>query len=167
MEKDNNDMTNTRVAPASDVTMAWPAKFARQSDGSWLVTFRHFPFAATEGGSETEAMVAARDCLDEAVAGTIAHRETIPQADAPKRGERLVPLDASLAFKALLYMVMEENGITKVDLAARLDVDEKEVRRMLDPAHRGTRIARYEAALAACGFVAEVSARPLPGTEAA
>lgn len=160
-------MANTRVAPAPDVTMAWPAKFARQSDGSWLVTYRHFPFAATEGGSEAEAMTEARDCLDEAVAGTIARREPIPPADAPKRGERMVPLDASLAFKALLYRVIQENGITKVDLAARLGVNEKEVRRMLDPAHRGTRIARYEAALAACGFAAEVSARPMPGTEAA
>lgn len=147
--------------------MAWPAKFARQSDGSWLVTFRHFPFAVTEGDSEAEAMVEARDCLDEAVAVTIAHRETIPQADAPKRGERMVPLDASPAFKALLYMVMKDNGVSKVELAARLGVDEKEVRRMLDPAYHGTRIGRYEAALAACGFAAEVSARPMPGTEAA
>lgn len=167
MEKHDNEMANTRVAPAPDVTMAWPAKFARQPDGSWLVTFRHFPFAATEAGSEAEAMVEARDCLDEAVAGTITRREPIPAADAPKRGERMVPLDASLAFKALLYRVMADNGVAKVDLAARLGVDEKEVRRMLNPAHRGTRIARYEAALAACGFAAEVSARPLPGTEAA
>lgn len=140
---------------------------ARQSDGSWLVTFRHFPFAATEGGSEAEAMAEARDCLDEAVAGTIARREPIPVADAPKRDEMMIPLDASLAFKALLYRVMADNAVTKVDLAARLGVDEKEIRRMLDPAHRGTRIARYETALAACGFAAEVSARPLPGTEAA
>jgi antitoxin HicB len=112
-------------------------------------------------------MAEARDCLDEAVAGTIARRESIPPADAPKRGERMVPLDASLAFKALLYMVMEDSGMTKVDLAARLGIDEKEVRRMLDPAHRGTRIVRYETALAACGFAAEVSVRPMPGTEAA
>ena len=167
MEEDDSDMTDARVAPAPDVTMAWPAKFTRQSDGSWLVTFRHFPFAATEGGSEAEAMVEARDCLDEAVAGTVARREPIPTADAPKRGERMVPLDASLAFKALLYRVMQENGIAKVELATRLGVDEKEIRRMLDPAHRGTRIARYEAALAACGFAAEVSARPMPGSEAA
>ena len=155
-------MAKTRVAPAPDVTMAWPAKFARQSDGSWLVTFRHFPFAATDGDSKEEAFVEARDCLDEAVAGTIARRETMPAPDAAKRGERMVPLDAALAFKAILYRVIQESGISKVDLAVRMGVDEKEVRRMLDPAHRGTKVARYEAALAACGFIVEVSARPSP-----
>ena len=153
-------MTKAAVLPAPDITMAWPAKFARQPDGSWLVTFRHFPFAATEGEGEEEAFAEARDCLDEAVAGTIARREELPAPDAAKRGERMVALDAALAFKALLYRVMQACEVSKVDLAARMGVDEKEVRRMLDPAHRGTKVARYEDALPSCGFVVEVSARP-------
>jgi len=35
--------------------------------------------------------------------------------------------------KAALYVAMQDAGITKVQLAKRLGVDAKEVRRLLDP----------------------------------
>ncbi len=45
---------------------------------------------------------------------------------------------------------MREAGLSKVELAHRLKVKEKEVRRMLDPRH-GTRLHAMEQALAALG----------------
>ena len=47
--------------------------------------------------------------------------------------QRRVPLSTSL--KAALYMAMREDNISKSELARRLSIDEKEVRRMLDPRH--------------------------------
>lgn len=44
-----------------------------------------------------------------------------------------VPLSTSL--KTALYQAMREDNISKSELARRIGVDEKEVRRMLDPRH--------------------------------
>lgn len=45
---------------------------------------------------------------------------------------------------------MQEAVITKVQLARLLEIDEKEVRRILDPRH-GTKLLTIERALAALG----------------
>jgi antitoxin HicB len=48
--------------------------------------------------------------------------------------------------KAALYMAMKKAGISNVQLAKRLGVDEKEVRRMLDP-HYGSKLPRIAQAI--------------------
>ena len=50
---------------------------------------------------------------------------------------------------------MRDAGISRVELARRMGLNEKEVRRMLDPYH-GTRSERLEQALAVLGRHAEV-----------
>jgi antitoxin HicB len=50
---------------------------------------------------------------------------------------------------------MRERGITRVELARRLRIDEKEARRMLDP-HHATKAERLEQALAVLGRHAEL-----------
>jgi antitoxin HicB len=52
--------------------------------------------------------------------------------------------------KATLYLSMKEAAITNVQLAQLIEVDEKEVRRILDPRH-GTKLSTIERALAALG----------------
>jgi antitoxin HicB len=52
--------------------------------------------------------------------------------------------------KAALYIAMREAGVTKTELAKRLGVDEKEVRRMLDLRH-GTRLPRIAEAVCLLG----------------
>ena len=49
---------------------------------------------------------------------------------------------------------MAKAGITRVELARRLRIDEKEARRMLDP-HHSTKADRLEKALAVLGKQAE------------
>ena len=56
-----------------------------------------------------------------------------------------------LAYKAALYGAMRTTGMTKSGLAQRLGIDEKDVRRLLDPRHRGSRLPRLIAALEVCG----------------
>ena len=55
-----------------------------------------------------------------------------------------------MAVKAALYMAVKEAGIRNTELAQRLDADEKEIRRLLDPHHR-SKLPRLEAALEAMG----------------
>jgi antitoxin HicB len=49
-----------------------------------------------------------------------------------------------------LYLALKETGISKSELAARLECDEKEVRRLLDPRHP-SKLPRIQKALAVLG----------------
>ena len=57
---------------------------------------------------------------------------------------------AAAAAKAALYDAMREAGISKIELARKLGIDEKEVRRMLDAGH-GTKLLRIAEAVEALG----------------
>jgi antitoxin HicB len=57
--------------------------------------------------------------------------------------------------KAALYLAMLEQGITKAELARMLQLNEKEVRRILNPRHC-TRVHTMERALHALGKQVEV-----------
>ena len=50
-------------------------------------------------------------------------------------GEHLIAVPVQTAFRTALYLEMRKAGITRVELARRLRIDEKEARRMLDPHH--------------------------------
>jgi hypothetical protein len=69
-----------------------------------------------------------------------------------------------LAYKAALYGAMGTTGMIKSGFAQRLGIDEKDVPRLLDPRHRGSRLPRLIAALAICGVEVGVA---LTGTGAA
>jgi len=73
-----------------------------------------------------------------------------PVPSACKRGERLVAPPVEMMAKAILYITMRESGLNKTELARRLAVNEKEVRRMLDP-HHGTRLPNLDRAMRALG----------------
>jgi antitoxin HicB len=97
--------------------------------------------------------------LDSSIAGLVskkqflAHGHFCPILKTPspaKRGQRLVPVPWWLAPKLALYLAMRAQGIHNAALARRLNVDERVVRRMLDPAHE-TKAEKIQAALAALG----------------
>ena len=60
------------------------------------------------------------------------------------------PVPAEAAATAALYLVIKDAGLSRVQLAAVLGVDEKEVRRLLDP-HHASKLPRLEAALEKIG----------------
>lgn len=151
-------MTTHKEAILAD-RLSWPASATAQEDGSVLVLFRDIRSAMTEGATRAEALENASDALAEAIAATMNAREDIPPPSKRRAGEFMVAPDAVIAFKAMVYTAMRGSGLTNVDMAARLDVDEKEIRRMLDPAHTGTRVSRYVTALAVCDIEIEVGAR--------
>ena len=133
----------------------YPAKIEPDEAGFHLVTFPDFPEAATDGRSLSEALAEAIDCLEEAVAGRIKRGEDIPSPSPAREGTQSVALPALYAMKAALYLAMREAQISQTALAAKLGMDVKEVRRLLDPAH-ATPISALERALRAIGKRAQV-----------
>ena len=131
-------------------TFAYPASVVRDEAGFYLVTFPDFPEAATDGESHEAALEEASDALEEAIAGRMNRGDAIPHPGKRKARQALVPVPAQMAVKAALYMAVKEAGIRNTELAKRLDADEKEIRRLLDPHHR-SKLPRLEAALEAVG----------------
>jgi antitoxin HicB len=108
------------------------------------------PEAITQGESIKEALSEAADCLEEAIAARIDDGRDIPMPTVAKRGEHLVSVAPSMALKAAVYLAVREAGISNSELARRMQLDEKEARRILDP-HHPTKLPRIEAALAVLG----------------
>jgi len=119
-------------------------------DGSRTVKFRDVPEAITSGQDRADALHQAVDCLEEAIAGRIADGLDLPCATKARRRDALVSLPATMAAKAALYLTVREAGLTNTAAARRLGIDEKEVRRMLDPRHN-TQLSRIQEALSKLG----------------
>ena len=91
----------------------YPARFKRASPSEIIVSFRNdLPECLTSGANEAEALVEARDALEEAIAGRIDDLEAIPVPSARKTGECLIAVPAETAAKAALSLALKENGLT-------------------------------------------------------
>ena len=137
---------------------AYPAKFSVGSDGRVLVEFSDLPRVATDGKDEREAMEEAIDALGSDLSIRLSRHEDIPSPSAPKRGQRLVPVPLWLAPKLAPYLAMRDQGLSNSELARRLGVHERVVRRMLDPEH-ATKAEKIQAALAVLGKQTTVEVR--------
>ena len=128
----------------------YPAELHTEDGGQLRVRFIDLPEAITSGEDRPDALRQAADCLEESIAGRIADGLDIPRPSKAKRSQAKIALSGSMAAKASLYLAMREAGITRTQLARRLALDEKEVRRMLNPRHP-TKLPRIEQALATLG----------------
>lgn len=88
--------------------------------------------------------------LKKAIANRVAANLELPAPSTPKRGQFVIPVPAEAAATPALYLAIKDAGWSKVQLAAVLGVDEKEVRRLLDP-HHASKLPRLEAALEKIG----------------
>ena len=138
----------------------YPAQLQPYGADEIVVSFRDLPECLTSGADETEALAEAADALEEAIAGRIGDPETIPEPSTCQPGEYLVSVPTDTAVKAALAVALRETGTTRVALAARLGIDEKAVRRMLDPRHRNS-ANRIHEALRALGWELVLETRAL------
>src|SRR5215831_20700607 len=129
---------------------AYPARFSVCRDGRVLVEFVDLPHVATDGQDEREAMEEAMDALGSDLSIRLSRREEIPTPSSATRGQRLVPVPLWLAPKLALYLAMRDQRVSNSELARRLGVHERVVRRMVDPAH-ATKAEKIQAALAILG----------------
>ncbi|MGO4880081.1 MAG: type II toxin-antitoxin system HicB family antitoxin [Bryobacteraceae bacterium] len=131
-------------------TLAYPAKFTTGADGRVLVEFPDLPRVATDGADLREATEEAADALGSDLSIRLSRHEDIPLPSPSKRRQRMVPVPLWLAPKLALYLALREHGVSNSELARRLGVDERVVRRMLNPQH-ATKPERIYRALAVLG----------------
>ena len=135
--------------------MKYPATLTPEAAGI-TVTFRDIPEAITQGDDEADALFMAKDVLLAAMEVYFDEKRTVPSPSAPQRGDRLIPVPASVVAKILLLNQMLEQDIIPSELARRMATTRQEVNRLIDLKHT-TRIDRIEEAMAALGRKLELS----------
>ncbi len=71
------------------------------------------------------------DALGSDLSIRLSRREEIPTPSAAKRGQRLAPAPLWLAPKLALYLAMRDQQVSDPELARRLGLHERVMRRML------------------------------------
>jgi len=123
-------------------------------NGTWLVTCPALPEVTTFGATEGACIRNARAAIEEAMAARIASGAEIPPADDDadgRRGRRLVvsmPLLSDL--KVELYRTLKATGLTRAELARRLDWNRNSVDRLFKLDH-ASRLEQLVAAAGALG----------------
>ena len=128
----------------------YPVLLTAADEGGYVVPSRDLPPLVTQGEDEQDALAQAADAMDEVFATTMIDGGDFPEPSKARRRERLVAPPAETVAKAALYVAMREAGINKLQLAKQLGVDEKEVRRLLDP-HYGSKLPRIAEAISLLG----------------
>lgn len=139
--------------------LTYPVRLDRKAEGV-LATFPDFQGAITFGADQEAALEASIDCLREAIAGVIRDGELIPVPSSVGADMHPVAAPAEIAAKLAVYEAFKRSNFSKVDLAARLKLNESEVRRILDPHHR-TKLDRLERAARVLGVRLQVVATAL------
>jgi antitoxin HicB len=142
---------------------AYPYDLTLQPEGGFTVTFPDVPEAITQGETEEEAATMAEDALVTALSFYTDASQPLPHP-SPSRGRKLAHVPPLVAAKLLLHDTMLAAGVSNVDLARRLGVDEKVARRLRDPLYK-SRIDRVDRALQALGKKIEVIVREAVETE--
>ncbi len=135
---------------------AYPVDVKEAADGV-TVTCPDVPELVTSGASRAEAAARAADALVTALAFYVDEGQPLPRPSAP-RGRPMVSVAALEAAKLALHDAMLAAGLSNVELAHRLGLDEKAVRRLRDPLHR-SHIGTVEAALRILGKRIDVDVR--------
>lgn len=128
----------------------YPVLLTPADEGGYVVTCRDLPQLITQGDNEQDALEQAADAMDEVFATYMIEGIEFPQPSKAKRREHLVAPPAETVAKAALFVAMRQAGISKLQLARRLGIDEKEVRRLLDP-HYGSKLPRIAQAISVLG----------------
>jgi antitoxin HicB len=128
----------------------YPVLLTSAKEGGYVVTCRDLPQLITQGEDKQDALEQAADAMDEVFASYMTEGIDFPAPSKPRRGEHLVAPPAETIAKAALYVAMREAGISKTELAKQLGVDEKEVRRLLDPHYR-SKLPRLAQAISLLG----------------
>jgi len=138
----------------------YSVKLTPSEDGGYVVTCRDLPQLITQGEDERDALEQAADAMDEVFATYMIDGIEFPEPSKAKRREHLVAPPAETMAKAALYIAMRRAGISKMQLAKQLGVDEKEVRRLLDP-HYGSKLPRIAQAISLLGQRLVIDLEPI------
>lgn len=129
--------------------LAYPIDLTPDDNGTLLVRCPLLPMVVTFGEDEADARLYAVDAIETAIASLMADGEDVPiaeRSDIPGT----VRLPTLTAVKVELYRALREAGITRAELARRLDWNRESVDRLFRLDHR-SRFEQLEAALAVLG----------------
>lgn len=127
----------------------YPVEIAKDTNGTYLVTFPDIPEATTFAETKDEALANAVDALEAGLSFYIDDNKDLPKASA-KRGRSIVRPSLIGEIKLGIYKTMREGRIRKTDLARRMGVALIQIDRLLDLTH-SSRIEQVEAAYGALG----------------
>lgn len=143
-----------------DFDWTYAVELRREADGSIGAYAEAMPDAIEAGDDEARALHEMAHALDAAIRGRIhfgMDLEPPPATSHPTAGLHRIAVAPALAAKASLYVLWRRSGLSKVGLAERLAVNEKETRRILDPDHP-TGLDRLAEAVAVFGHRLTVGA---------
>jgi antitoxin HicB len=136
--------------------LAYPIEIDHAEDGI-TITCPDVPGMATGGWGDLAAnLAAAPEALAIALSQYVDDEQRLP-TPSPADGRTVIAVPLLASAKLALHEAKLAAKLSNVELARRLGVDEKEVRRLLDIMHN-SRMAHIEAALRAldCHLVVEV-----------
>jgi antitoxin HicB len=126
-------------------------------DNTMLLQFPDIAIAHTVGKTGAQAIAHAEDALVSAISAIMDGKGDVPRP-SPARGRPTVTLSPLDAAKVELYRAMRAGGVTKAELARRLDCHPPQVDRLLDLLHP-SKLDRLERAFAALGKTIEIRIR--------
>jgi antitoxin HicB len=115
-----------------------------------MARFPDVPEAMTVGKDRDEALQWAEDALLVALSGYMEDGRAIPTPTAPNAGQPVVALPVLVCAKLAIYEAMRLHGISQLALSQKLNIDPRQVRRILDLDHN-SRMDQVELALRALG----------------
>lgn len=116
--------------------MFYPATFTLDTNNTFLVEFRDVPEAVGVGETFEEAYQSAIDGLEVALFSIyMKERRAIPTPSNLVKGEHAVYVPVAVQTKLALYSEMLNQGVSKAELARRLNVSQKQIDRLWDLNH--------------------------------
>jgi antitoxin HicB len=123
---------------------AYPVHLVEAADGV-TVTFPDVPEAITCGDTAAEALARAQAALVSALSFYVDDDRALPRPSATP-GRPMIAVTILEAAKLALHDAMLAGKVSNVELARRLGLDEKAIRRLRDPLHR-SHVGQVEVAL--------------------
>ena len=114
----------------------YPITLSRDTNGTIEVSFPDLPWVHTYGDTEEEARAQALEALLTALHFLIKERRPVP-LPSRRKGER-VDVPAMVTAKVGLHNALLAAGITRAELARRLDMHRPQVDRLFDIDHAST-----------------------------
>ena len=114
---------------------SYPVILKPDTNGSAIAQFPDIPEAITVGTDETNALEWALDALVVALIGYIEEKRDIPSPSKSRKGQKTIHLPPQVAMKLAIYQGMRDQHITQAELGKRMNIDGRQIRRILNLDH--------------------------------
>lgn len=128
---------------------AYPLEVHREPTGVWL-SCPDVPEMNASGDTLEEALSDALNGMESALSLYVEQRRKIPQASPTGSAEAVLHLPAITVAKIMLWNAMQEQAVSRADLAGRLGCSRQAVDRLVDFLHT-SKIEQVERGLGVLG----------------